>query len=175
MASVKVAIIGAGSAAFSASVVMDLALTPGLQGSHVALVDVDERRLDMIHRLATRVDDELGSGLQITSTLDRTAALDGADFIINTALNGGHSWHEAQRSLFEKHGYYRGAGILNGDASLGGMGNMLLMLDIARSIEEICPDAWLIQSSNPVFEGLLTHSSLHRKCLQISLICLEKQ
>lgn len=153
MASVKVAIIGAGSAVFSVSVVMDLALTPGLRGSHVALVDVDERRLDIIHRLAMRVDDELGSGLQITRALDRAEALDGADFVINTALNGGHDWHEAQRSLFERHGYYRGAGNLNGDASLACMGNMLLMLDIARSMEDTCPNAWLIQSSNPVFEG----------------------
>lgn len=153
MASVKAAIIGAGSAVFSVRVIMDLALTPGLQGSHVALMDIDERRLDMIHRLATRANHELNSGLQITKTVSCTEALDGADFVINTALNGGHDWHEAQRSLFEKHGYYRGAGNLNGDASLACMGNMLLMLDIAHSMEQICPNAWLIQSSNPVFEG----------------------
>ena len=120
MASVKVAIIGAGSAVFSARTVMDLALTPGLQGGTVVLMDVDEGRLEMIHRLATRAIDELGSNLLVSGTSDRAEALDGADFVINTALNGGHEWHEAQRRLFEEHGYYRGAG-------LDGMGNMLLL------------------------------------------------
>ncbi len=150
---VKIAIIGAGSSVFSSRVVMDLALTPGLRSCSVALMDVDEHRLDVIHRLAVRASNELGADLNITKTLERAEALEGADFVINTALNGGHDWHEAQRNLFEKHGYYRGAGSVDGDASLAGMGNMLLMLDIARSVERICPDAWMIQSSNPVFEG----------------------
>lgn len=153
MASVNVAIIGAGSAVFSTRVVMDLALTPGISGSSVKLMDVDEHRLDMIYQLATRAVGELESNLRIEKTVNRDEALEGADFVINTSLNGGHAWHEAQRDMFEKHGYYRGAGNLNGDASLAGMGNMLLMLDIARSVERICPNAWLIQSSNPVFEG----------------------
>ncbi len=59
---------------------------------------------------------------------------------------GSHPWTEAQRSLAEKHGYYRGA-------RLHDFGQMALMLDVARDVERICPGAWIIQSSNPVFEG----------------------
>ena len=143
---VKVTIIGAGSATFAAGIVRDLCMTPGLHGSHVALMDVDRHRLDMIEILATRLAKELKSGLSFTKTLSREKALEGADFVINTAQVGGHPWTEAQRSLAEKHGYYRGA-------RLHDFGQMALMLDVARDIKRICPDAWLIQSSNPVFEG----------------------
>ncbi len=143
---VKVAVIGAGSATFAAGIVRDLCMTPGLHASHVALMDVDRHRLDMIEILAERLAKELRSGLSFTKTLSREKALEGADFVINTAQVGSHPWTEAQRSLAEKHGYYRGA-------RLHDFGQMALMLDVARDIERICPDAWLIQSSNPVFEG----------------------
>ena len=144
--SVKITIIGAGSAVFSAGIVRDLCVSPGLRGSHVTLMDVDERRLDMISRLAERLVSELDAGLTVSKTTDREAALRGADFVINTALDGGHDWVEDQRSLAEKHGYYRGA-------RLGQIGQAAFLLDVARDVERICPDAWLIQSANPVFEG----------------------
>jgi alpha-galactosidase len=143
---VKIAIIGAGSAQFSAGIVRDLCVHPGLHGSHVAFMDIDQRRLDMIARLAERLSQELGAGLRFSQTTDRTAALQGADFVINTAQVGGHAWTEAQRTLAERHGYYRGAG-------LHGFAQAAFFLEVARDIERICPHAWLIQSANPVFEG----------------------
>lgn len=144
--SIKIAIIGAGSATFSMRVITDLCLTESLHGSRVCMMDVDARRLEMIHRLAQRLSMEHNSGLRLTKTLHRQDALADADFVINTAQIGGHDWTEAQRTMAEKHGYYRGA-------RLQDYGQMELMLEIARDIERICPDAWLIQSSNPVFEG----------------------
>ena len=103
--SIKLAIIGAGSAQFSASIIRDLCVCGGLRGSGVALMDVDERRLAMIARLAARLSGELGAGLSISATTDRAKALAGADFVINTAQVGGHDWVEAQRRLAEQHGY----------------------------------------------------------------------
>jgi len=143
---VKIAIIGAGSASFSGCIVRDLCVTAGLKGSHVALMDVDQHRLDMVHRMAGRLSDELGAGLGFSNTTDRLEALQGADFVINTVQVGGHAWTEAQRSLGEKHGYYRGAG-------LHGFGQAAFFLEVARDVERTCPNAWLIQIANPVFEG----------------------
>ncbi len=150
---VRIAIIGAGSATFAATVVRDLCVHPRMGGSHVALMDVDDHRLQMIESLAARLARELRADISFSKTLDRGEALDGAQFVINTAQTGGHGWTEAQRSLGEKHGYYRGAGIVNGDGGLHCFGQLDLMLSVARDIERIAPDAWLIQSSNPVFEG----------------------
>ena len=143
---VNIAMIGAGSAVFSGGIVRDLCLNDGLRGSRVTLMDVDERRLDMITRMAERLSKELNATLTFAKTASREDALRGADFVINTALDGGHDWIEAQRDLGEKHGYYRGC-------RLGQIPQMAFLLEVAQDIERICPDAWLIQSSNPVFEG----------------------
>ncbi len=143
---VKVALIGAGSATFAAGIVRDLCVNAGLHGSHVALMDVDGKRLAMTHRLAERLSDELDAGLTFSSTLDREEALQGAEFVLNTAQVGGHSWVEEQRALAEAHGYYRGLYV-------HAFSQIDFFLDVARDVERICPDAWLIQSANPVFEG----------------------
>jgi len=143
---VKITLIGAGSATFSAGIVRDLCVTPGLHGSHVALMDVDAERLAMVTRLAERLSDELNAALSVSQTLDREEALRGADFVINTAQVGGHAWTEAQRELAERHGYYRGVRLHN-------FGQAAFHLKVARDVERLCPDAWLIQSANPVFEA----------------------
>jgi len=143
---VKITLIGAGSATFAAGIVRDLCVTPGLHGSHVALMDVDAGRLSMVARLAQRLSDELDAGLSFGQTLDREEALRGADFVINTAQVGGHAWTEAQRELAERYGYYRGVRLHN-------FGQAAFHLEVARDVERLCPDAWLIQSANPVFEA----------------------
>ena len=143
---IKLGIIGAGSAVFSLGLVRDLCATEDLYGSTITLMDIDEGRLDSIHKLATRYVDELKVDLKFEKTLSREAALRDADFVVNTALVGGHTPHETQRAVGDKHGYYRGGPGRN-------YNQFRFILSVARDIEAICPDAWLIQSSNPVFEG----------------------
>jgi alpha-galactosidase len=141
---VKIGIIGAGSAQFSLDIVGDLCLAAGFAGSQVTFMDIDEGRLLAIDRLARRYAAELGAELRFERTLDREAALREADFVVNTAAQS-HAEEEAQRAVWEAHGYYRGVRIP--DPNLG------LMLAVARDVERLCPDAWLLQSGNPVFEG----------------------
>ncbi|MBC7235069.1 MAG: alpha-glucosidase/alpha-galactosidase [Chloroflexi bacterium] len=143
---IKVTVIGAGSATFSLGLVKDLCLTENLAGSHVTFMDIDAERLEMIHRLAERYIGELGGKLTFDETTDRAKALREADFVINTA-GGEYSHWQERRDLAKKHGYYSGAGF--------GVNyyNLKLMLDVARDMEKICPDAWLIQSGNPVYQG----------------------
>lgn len=141
---VKIGIIGAGSAQFSLDIVGDLCLTPGFAGSQVTFMDIDEGRLRAIDGLARRYAAELGVDLRFERTLDREVALREADFVINTAAQS-HAEEEAQRAVWDAHGYYRGVRIP--DPNLG------LMLSVARDVERLCPDAWLLQSGNPVFEG----------------------
>ncbi|HHX44406.1 MAG TPA: alpha-glucosidase/alpha-galactosidase [Chloroflexi bacterium] len=144
---VKVTVIGAGSVQFSIGVVKDLCLTENLAGSHVTLMDIDEERLETIHKLAERYVKELGGSLTFDRTTDRRRALQDADFVINTAGKE-RMPREGRRALFEKYGR------VAGNFHVGYMYNMALMLDIARDVEAVCPDAWLIQSGNPVREGV---------------------
>ena len=157
---IKIAVIGAGSATFSLGLVKDLCLTPNLAGSSVTFMDIDEDRLAMIKLLAERYGDELGSDLRIDSTTDRRAAMQDADFVINTAAIKSHHHQRAIRDLTAKYGYYYGG------VKLGSFYNFDLMLGVARDMEEICPDAWLIQSGNPVFQGctLMTRETDIKVC-----------
>ena len=96
---VKLGVIGAGSAVFSLGLVRDLCCSKDLYGSTITLMDIDEQRLDSIFKLSTRYVDELKVDLKFEKTTSREAALKKADFVINTALHGGHGNYEAQRAL----------------------------------------------------------------------------
>ena len=143
---IKIGVIGAGSAQFSLGLVRDLCLAESLAGSQVTFMDVDESRLKTVHRLATRYAAELGVDLRFETTLDREAALKDADFVLNTALVGSHQWEEAWRRVSDEHGYYRGLRLQTN------LNQYALMLSLAEDIARLCPNAWLVQSSNPVFE-----------------------
>lgn len=157
---VKISVIGAGSAQFSLGLVKDLCLTESLAGSLVSFMDINEERLEMIHQLASRYANELGADLRFEKTTDREASLQDADFVINTAYVKGHHHAAAIRELTARHGYYYGG------IRLGDYYQLKLMLDVARDMERICPDAWLIQSGNPVFAGctLMTRETGIKVC-----------
>jgi alpha-galactosidase len=157
---IKIGVIGAGSAQFSAGLINDLCRTESLSGSHVTLMDVDPQRMAAMHKFAVRFADELGVDYTFETTTDRRATLQDADFVVNMAYVQGHHRARALRELTAKHGYYYGG------VHLVQWYQLQLMLDVARDMERICPDAWLIQSGNPVFEGctLMTRETGAKVC-----------
>jgi alpha-galactosidase len=66
--------------------------------------------------------------------------------VINTAMVQSHHQQRQTREVMESHGYYYAS------AGIGNFYQFRLMLDVARAMERTCPDAWLIQSGNPVFD-----------------------
>ncbi len=157
---IKISVIGAGSAQFSLGLVKDLCLTPGLAGSLVSFMDVDLERLTMIERLARRYAAELGADLRFEQTAERALSMAEASFVINTASVVSHHHQRAVREVTARHGYYYGG------VNLGNHAQLAFMLSVARDMERICPDAWLIQSGNPVFEGctLMTRETGIKVC-----------
>ncbi len=147
MTEVKVSIIGAGSATFSMSLLRDLCLKESLKGSTVSFMDISKERLDAVYGLAKRYAKETKADLKFEKTMERNETLQDADFVIDTALVGGHTNEEIERKVGQEHGYYRGLQFGVYFHQLG------LMLDVARDVGDICPEAWLIQASNPVFDG----------------------
>ena len=101
----------------------------------------------MIYKLATRYANQLGAGLTFDKTTDRNTALYGADYVINTGYVLGHVVEAELRDLCSRYGYYHFGG------AIGPYHQFWLMLSIAKDMEKICPDAWLIQVGNPVFHG----------------------
>ncbi len=148
MSSIKVTIIGAGSVVFSLGLVKDICLTEGLKGSMVHFMDINEERLDVVYQLARRYAEDLGSDLKFARTLDRTESLQDADFVINTAtVTHNEYFAKRRRALATEHGYFYG------HTGMPEYHNLQLMLDVAKDVERIAPEAWILQAGNPVFDG----------------------
>ncbi|HPF17147.1 MAG TPA: alpha-glucosidase/alpha-galactosidase, partial [Thermotogota bacterium] len=108
MAAVRIGIIGAGSAIFSMRLVSDICKTDSLMGSEVVLMDIDENRLNAVSFLAQRISDEFDAKIRFSTTTQVDEAISNSDFVINSALVGGHAFLERMRKIGEKHGYQRG-------------------------------------------------------------------
>jgi len=170
---IKIGVIGAGSIAWSSTLVRDLCLFPKLWGSTVVLMDKDENRLSLIYRFATRYASELNADLKFEKTVDMRQAIEGSDFVINTAMACGHAYYEKMREISERHGYYRGINSVEWNMvsdyhTIWGYYQLKLMLEVAREVEDLNPKAWLLLLANPVFEGT-TLISRRTKCKVIGL------
>ena len=121
----------------------DLALTE-LSDCHVVLVDIDEKRLATAGNLAGRLVAERNSPLLLHRT-DREKALEGG-LRPQRGADRRSLLRRGESSVSTDHGYYRGN-------CLHYMRQMCFFWELAGDIERICPDAWTIQSANPVFEG----------------------
>ncbi len=152
---VKISVVGAGSVVFTGRLIVDLCLTKSLSRSTVVLVDIDKKRLKMMYNLATKYAREMNAEVSVKKTMDREEALNGADFVINTVKIGGYEPMEIERKIAENYGYYRGLGDRVNDyyGGIGAFHQLKFFLGLASDVEETCPDAWLIQGANPVFEG----------------------
>src|SRR5215472_5532062 len=159
--SVRISVIGAGSGQFSLGLVKDLCLTENLRDSQVSFMDLDQERLDVVTTLAKRYAEELGTRLRFEQTTDRARSLTDADFVINTASARPHHSQRRERELTADYGYYYGGTNIHAPFE-----NFDLMLAVARDVERICPDAWVIQSGNPVFDGCtLMHRETNAKII----------
>jgi len=121
--------------------------------------------------LATKFAAEMKTELTFKTTTDLREAIKGSDFVINTALVGGHAFLDKMRAIGEKHGYFRGIdsqefNMVSDYYTLTNWNQLSYFLQIARTMEELSPDAWLLQAANPVFEG----TTLIRRNSKIKMI-----
>lgn len=169
--SVKISIIGAGSAVFSLRLVIDLCLTPNLAGSTISFMDIDEARLDAIHRLCQRYAAEIGNDLIIEKTTDRRESLKGADFVINTALVAGHEKLREGWEIAKKHGYRMGGSlhVMHDEAFWINFYQFKLFDSVMEDVLELCPNAWYLMVDNPVLAGI---TYMSRKYPQAKIVGL---
>jgi alpha-galactosidase len=154
----KITIVGAGSAVFSLGLVRDLCLTPGLGGSTVCLMDIDQGRLGAIHALCRRYAEEVGADLHLEQTTDRQEALAGTDFVVVTALAAGHDRLRTGWAVAEGHGYRFGGSlhVMHDEAFWINFYQLKLFESLVEDILGTCPDAWCLLVANPVLAGV-TH------------------
>jgi alpha-galactosidase len=148
----KVVIVGAGSAIFGLNTLATLVCSPRLRGGTLALVDLNARGLALINALARRLNCEWDANLTIESSTRREDVLPGADFVI-VAIEVGPREGTWRRDweIPLRFGVRQPYGENGGP---GGFAHTLRqvpeVLAIARDMERLCPDAWLVNFSNPV-------------------------
>src|SRR6476619_2388896 len=147
----RIAFIGAGSIEFTRDLLGDLLSFDDLGELHVALHDIDRERLATGEAMARWTAQELGAELSLSTHLDRREALDGADFVLNMIQVGGHAATLLDFEIPARHGLRQ---TIADTLGLGGVFRALrtipVMLGIGRDMAELCPDAWLLNYTNPM-------------------------
>lgn len=147
----RIVLVGAGSVEFTRNLLGDILSSPALHDADLVLHDIDPERLKTAERMARWTAAALEAKPSITSHLDRRAALRGADFVINTIQVGGA---RATRVDFEVAGRYGLRYTIADTIGVGGVFRGLrtipVVVGIARDMEEVCPEAWLLNYTNPL-------------------------
>ncbi len=161
----KITVIGAGSTEFAENTFSSLLRSERLRGSALALVDINADSLDISRRLAERLNREWNSRMTITAYTHHCDALDGAGFVVNAIEVGARE--NLWRKDFEIPLKY---GVRQPYAENGGPGgfahaarNIGPILQIARDMEQACPEAWFVNFTNPMIricDALHRHSRI---------------
>ena len=154
----KLAIIGGGST-YSPELVEGLIQRGEKIGlTELVLMDIDEKRLDIVGSFAERMVKHAGAPFKVWRTTDRTRAIDGASFVLTQIRVGQQPARHKDIMLGLRHGL-----IGQETTGVGGFAKAMrtipAMMDIVRDIERTAPEAWIINFTNP--SGLITEA-MHR-------------
>jgi len=152
----KITFMGAGSTVFAKNVLGDSMLSPALHDAHIALYDIDGVRLKESKRILDTLNTNLNSGqATITAHLgpaSRRAALRSADYVVNAIQVGGYK--PGTVIDFDVPKRYGLRQTIADTLGIGGIFRALrtipVMLEFARDMEAVCPDAWLLNYTNPM-------------------------
>lgn len=147
----KIVLIGAGSAMFTQGLVADLILSPELGPYHLGLVDIDPEALAVAEGLTRKLVQAKNAAITISATTDRREVLQDADVVLITVGVGGRRAWEQDVFIPRKYGIYQPVGdsVMPGGISRA-MRMIPALVDIARDVKALCPQALFINYSNPM-------------------------
>src|SRR6266540_523171 len=141
-----ITVIGAGSASFGENTLSAILRSNNLKGSTLRLVDRNVQSLDIVHRLANRLNKEWNAGFNISAHTHHNDALDGTKFVVSAIEVGPRE--ELWKSDYEltlKHGVHQPYGENGGPGGFAHAArNIGPVMEIAHAMEQACPDAWII-------------------------------
>jgi alpha-galactosidase len=147
----RICFVGAGSVEFTAMLIADILGYPELDEAEIALHDIDPERLETAEGVARATAAQLGADPAISSHLERRPALEGADYVINMIQVGGHSATVIDHEIPARYGLRQTIGDTLG---VGGVFRALRTIPviegIAADMAEVCPEAWLLNYTNPM-------------------------
>lgn len=148
----RIVFIGAGSTVFAKNLMGDILSYPELAESEFVLFDIDGERLRTSEIVAHRVAEALGAKPTITTTTDRRAAFDGADYAICMIQVGGYKpGTVVDFEIPKKYGLRQTiADTLGIGGIMRGLRTIPVLLDMCKDMEEVCPDVTFLQYVNPM-------------------------
>jgi len=146
----KIAIIGAGSLVFTPHILADIAMSDDLRGSDVYLMDVDEERLNLMAKLSDRIIEERKADMAVYYSTERAEALRKADYVI-ISISVGTDIERLDVEIPMKYGLFTPVGDTTGPQGFArALRHIPVMVDIAKEIERVCPNAYVLNVTNPM-------------------------
>jgi len=147
----KIALIGAGSVVFTRNLCSDILLTPALQDSTIALMDIDPQRLEQAHDLVQAIIDRRGLQARAEATTDRLEAVRDADYVITTFQQGGLDAYKLDIEIPQRYGVEQCVGDTLGPGGVfRALRTIPVLLDLCDDMDNVAPDALLINYVNPM-------------------------
>ena len=170
----KIAFMGAGSTVFAKNVLGDCMVTPALKDSTIALYDIDPVRLDESANMLEAINRNNGGHAKIEKYLgveNRRTALKDANYVVNAIQVGGYD--PCTITDFEIPKKYGLRQTIADTLGVGGVFRALrtipVMLDFARDMEAVCPNAWFLNYTNPM--AMLTGAMLRMTGVKTVGLC----
>jgi alpha-galactosidase len=167
----KITFIGAGSSVFAKNVLGDCILTPALRQAEIALFDIDVERLKDSENMLKNINENNGGYAKVVAYTNRKEALRGAKYVINAIQVGGYEpCTVTDFEIPKKYGLRQTIGDTLG---IGGIFRALrtipVILDLAKEMEEVCPEAWFLNYTNPM--AMLTGAILRATSIKTVGLC----
>jgi alpha-galactosidase len=166
----KIAFIGAGSLGFTRGLVRDVLTFPLLRDATLALMDVNAERLEFAHKSVQRIVDMGNYPARVQATMDRAEALKDADVVLVTILASGVDVWRHDIEIPKKYGVDTNIGDTRGPSGIfRALRTIPVMLDIARDMERLCPDAIMLNYTNPMV--MLCRAMQRETSIQLTGLC----
>ncbi len=166
----KITFIGAGSFGFTRGLVRDILTFPLLKDATLCLMDIDPERLEFSRRAVERII-ELGHyPARVEATLDRAEALQGADAVLCTILAGGVDVWQHDILIPKKYGVDTNVGDTRGPSGVfRALRTIPVMVGIVQDMEKYCPDAILLNYTNPM--AMLCRAMQRESFIRLTGLC----
>ena len=168
---IKVVMLGAGSG-FTEPFMTDILNIPGLAGGELALVDIDVERLELAHQLIEKIVALMGKkeSWSVTATPDRRKAFVGADYLVNCIEVSGTQAVRFDNDIPLKYGVDQCIGDTIGPGGLmKALRTIPTWIDVLKDAEEICPNALVLNYTNPM--GMMILAASLTSSMQVVGLC----
>ncbi len=147
----QITIVGGGSYQWTPELLADLLGTGSLHGAHLVLEDIDPVPLEKMEALTRRLAEAMGVPVTVATSTDQRRALAGADFVIVTISTGGFDSMGVDLEIPARYGIHQSVGDTVGPGGINrSLRNVPVLVGIAKDMVEVCPDAWMLNITNPM-------------------------